>query len=113
MSSTPPFGFFDPEILATLEQTFNATWPVLEAHEPCLDSEKEAELKLGLSRDASSTRRRGRDRCRSATKVRFGETTANAACICSFELYRKIATDMNARLVFYALKWRHGFNSRT
>ena len=50
MSSTPPFGFFDPEILATLERTFNATWPVLEAHEPCLDSEKEAELKLGLSR---------------------------------------------------------------
>jgi hypothetical protein len=50
MSSTPPFGFFDPEMLATLEQTFNATWPVLEAHEPCLDSEKEAELKLGLSR---------------------------------------------------------------
>jgi hypothetical protein len=49
MSSTPPFGFFDPEMLATLEQTFNATWPVLEAHEPCLDSEKEAELKLGLS----------------------------------------------------------------
>ena len=57
MSSTPPFGFFDPEMLATLEQTFlatleqtfNATWPVLEAHEPCLDSEKETELKLGLS----------------------------------------------------------------
>ena len=36
-------------MLVTLEQTFNATWPVLEAHEPCLDSEKEAELKLGLS----------------------------------------------------------------
>ena len=50
MSSTPPFGFFDPEMLATLEQTFNDTWPVLEAHEPFLDSEKEAELKLGLSR---------------------------------------------------------------
>jgi len=49
MSNTPPFGFFDPEMLATLEQTFNATWPVLAAHEPFLDSEKEAELKLGLS----------------------------------------------------------------
>jgi hypothetical protein len=49
-SSNPPFGFFDPDMLATLEQTFNATWPVLEAHEPFLDSEKEAELKLGLSR---------------------------------------------------------------
>ena len=48
MSSTPPFGFFDPEMLATFEQTFNATWPVLEAHEPFLDSEKEAEMKLGL-----------------------------------------------------------------
>ena len=50
MSSTPPFGFFDPDMLATLEQTFNATWPVLEAHEPLLNSEREAELKLGLSR---------------------------------------------------------------
>ena len=49
MSSTPPFGFFDPDMLATLEQTFNATWPVLEAHEPFLNSEKEVELKLGLS----------------------------------------------------------------
>jgi hypothetical protein len=49
-SSNPPFGFFDPDMLATLEQTFNATWPVLEAHEPFLDSEREAELKLGLSR---------------------------------------------------------------
>ena len=48
-SSNPVFGFFDPNMLAILEQTFNATWPVLEAHEPCLDSEKEAELKLGLS----------------------------------------------------------------
>ena len=50
MSSTPPFGFFDPDMLTTLELTFNATWPVLEAHEPFLNSEKEAELKLGLSR---------------------------------------------------------------
>ena len=48
-SSNPPFGFFDPDMLATLEQTFNATWPVLEAHEPFLNSDKEAELKLGLS----------------------------------------------------------------
>ena len=49
-SRNPPFGFFDPDMLATLERTFNATWPVLEAHEPFLDAEKEAELKLGLSR---------------------------------------------------------------
>ena len=49
-SKNPPFGFFDPDMLATLERTFNATWPVLEAHEPFLDSEREAELKLGLSR---------------------------------------------------------------
>jgi hypothetical protein len=48
-SSKPPFGFFDPDMLATLEQVFNATWPVLEAHEPFLDSKKEAELKRGLS----------------------------------------------------------------
>ena len=49
-SRNPVFGFFDPNMLATLEQTFNATWDVLEAHEPFLDAEKEAELKLGLSR---------------------------------------------------------------
>jgi hypothetical protein len=48
-SSTPSFGFFDPVMLATLEQTFNAAWPLLEAQEPFLASEKEAELKLGLS----------------------------------------------------------------
>jgi len=48
-SNTPPFGFFDPHILATLEKTFNTTWPVLEAHEPFRDSERETELKLGLS----------------------------------------------------------------
>jgi hypothetical protein len=39
-SSTPSFGFFDPEMLATLEQTFNAAWPLLEAQEPFLASEK-------------------------------------------------------------------------
>jgi len=39
-TKTPSFGIFDPEMLATLEQTFKATWPLLE---------KESELKLGLS----------------------------------------------------------------
>jgi len=84
MSSTPPFGFFDPEMLATLEQTFNATWPVLEAHEPFLDSEKEAELKLGLSQTLVALVAEGVTEG-STTKIRFGETTANAACTCSFE----------------------------
>jgi hypothetical protein len=46
----PPFGFFDPEILAVLERSFDAAWPVLEAHEAFLDSEKRKELQLGLSR---------------------------------------------------------------
>jgi len=45
-SNTPSFGFFDPDMLATLEQTFNVAWPVLEAHEPLLDSEEKVELGL-------------------------------------------------------------------
>lgn len=49
-SANTVFGFFDPDILAVLKQSFDATWPVLEAHEPFLDSEKRAELELGLSR---------------------------------------------------------------
>ena len=48
-SHTPSFGFFDPEMLATLEETFKAAWPLLEAQEPCLASEQQAELRLGLS----------------------------------------------------------------
>ena len=49
-SSTPSFGFFDPEMLSTLEHTFNAAWPLLKAREPFLASEQVAQLRLGLSR---------------------------------------------------------------
>jgi hypothetical protein len=48
-SKNPPFGFFDPETLSVLEQSFDATWPVLEANEPFLDSEMRRELRRGLS----------------------------------------------------------------
>jgi hypothetical protein len=41
---------YDPEMLAVMEQAFNATWAVLEAHDISHDQMKNDELRMALSR---------------------------------------------------------------
>jgi hypothetical protein len=41
---------YDPEMLAVMEQAFNATWAVLEAHGISHDQMKNDELTMALSR---------------------------------------------------------------
>jgi len=49
-SSTPLVGFFDPTMLPHWSRYSMPAWPLLEAQDPFLASENEAELKLGLRR---------------------------------------------------------------
>ena len=46
----PLSDLYDPEMLAVMEQAFNATWAVLEAHDISHDQTKNDELRMALSR---------------------------------------------------------------
>jgi hypothetical protein len=46
----PLSDLYDPEMLAVMEQAFNATWAVLEAHDISHDEAKNDELRMALSR---------------------------------------------------------------
>jgi hypothetical protein len=45
----PLSDLYDPEMLAVMEQAFNATWAVLEAHDISHDEAKNDELRMALS----------------------------------------------------------------
>ena len=49
-SKTPPRIFYDPALRSTVEQAFDATWPVLRVRDPLRDFEQDYELKTALSR---------------------------------------------------------------
>ena len=44
---TPPW--FDPIVLASIERAYDATWPVLRAHEAGANKARMAELSMALS----------------------------------------------------------------
>ena len=46
----PLSDLYDPEMLAVMEQAFNSTWAVLEAHDISHDQTKNDELRMALSR---------------------------------------------------------------
>jgi hypothetical protein len=50
MAQDPLFDLYDPKMLAVMEQAFNATWAVLEAHDVSHDEAKKNELRMALSR---------------------------------------------------------------
>ena len=56
-------------------------------------------MKLGLRQTLVALVAEGVTEADRLRKFALERLTANAACICSFELYRKIATDMSVRLV--------------
>ena len=45
---TPP-SWADPIVLASIEQAFDATWPVIQAHEAGANKARMAELSMALS----------------------------------------------------------------
>ena len=49
-SQNPAPNWSDPEVLAALERAFEATWPVIRAHEAGEDKARIAELSMALSR---------------------------------------------------------------
>jgi hypothetical protein len=49
-SLNPPRDFYDPELLAAMEQAFDATWAVIQANEPALDRDRANELSIDISR---------------------------------------------------------------
>ena len=49
-SQHPAPNWSDPEVLAALERAFEATWPVIRAHEAGEDKARIAELSMALSR---------------------------------------------------------------
>jgi len=48
-SQNPLPNWSDPELLVAIEQAFDATWPVLRAHETCADKARMADLSMKLS----------------------------------------------------------------
>jgi alpha-mannosidase len=48
-SLDPPPSWSDPVVLAAIERAFDATWPVIRAHEPGNDKTRMAELSMTLS----------------------------------------------------------------
>jgi hypothetical protein len=46
----PLSDLYDPEMLAVMEQAFNSTWAVLEAHDISHDQTNNDELRMALSR---------------------------------------------------------------
>ena len=50
MAQDPAFDLYNPKILAVMEQAFNATWAVLEAHDVSHDEAKNDGLGMALSR---------------------------------------------------------------
>ena len=50
-SKNPPINFYDPALLATVEQAFDSTWVVLQARHPFRDFERDWELKTALGQE--------------------------------------------------------------
>jgi hypothetical protein len=48
-SNNPPPRWSDPVVLAAIERAFDATWPVIRAHEAGNDKARIAELSMKLS----------------------------------------------------------------
>jgi hypothetical protein len=48
-SRNPSRGFYNPEMLASLDRAFSAAWTVLQTHDPFRDLAKENELRILLS----------------------------------------------------------------
>jgi hypothetical protein len=48
-SNNPPPRWSDPVVLAAIERAFDATWPVIRAHEAGNDKARIAELSMMLS----------------------------------------------------------------
>jgi hypothetical protein len=48
-SQNPAPNWSDPEVLAALERAFEATWPVIRAHEAGEDKARIAELSMALA----------------------------------------------------------------
>jgi hypothetical protein len=48
-SLDPPPSWSDPVVLAAIERAFDATWPVIRAHEAGNDKTRMAELSMALS----------------------------------------------------------------
>ena len=49
-SLDPPPSWSDPVVLAAIERAFDATWPVIRAHEAGNDKARMAELSMALRR---------------------------------------------------------------
>jgi hypothetical protein len=48
-SRDPNLNWSDPDLLSAIGKAFDATWPILRAHEPCPGNGRIAELSMMLS----------------------------------------------------------------
>jgi hypothetical protein len=48
-SRYPPPNLYNPVLLAAIEQAFDASWTVIQAHDPFRDFDRDNELKTALS----------------------------------------------------------------